>query len=54
MLNYLFKLFGDQRECLVDGGCGAGNGDDTLRARAVRYVDDGAGLKDDGREKNKY
>lgn len=42
--NYLFKLFGDQRERLVDGGCGSGNGNDALRTRAVGYVDDGARL----------
>lgn len=51
-VNYLFELFGNQRERLVDGVCGARNGDDALGTGAVRYVDDGARLKRRGAKKN--
>jgi len=37
--SYLFKLFADECEGLVDGVGVAGHGDDAFRARAVADVD---------------
>lgn len=44
-LTHLFKLFGDHCECFEDGFYGPSDGDDSLWARTVWYVDFGAALQ---------